>query len=167
MELEGKLDMDLFKSREETIINFDQNYKSYLDSIDRDINKTLHLYSYLILKEPNYYLNEKAEYLILVIRSIDYLISATFLVRQRAIFEAGNIIRLCMETSAMAIHINDNTKEFIYYKQGNYKSTMAINFAERHIKKFGEIWGVLSKLMVHPNTFHGISSIMERGVSAD
>lgn len=152
--------MKYTNNRDDTIVDFDRHYQSFLLDIENDIDKTLGLYKLILSKNPDYCLKENIEYFILILRSIDYLISATNLVRQRAVTEAGCIIRLSLETSAVAIHIHGaGTAEFQNYKQNKYKSTTkAISYANLHIKGFGELWGALSTVMVHPNTFHGIYS---------
>ncbi len=145
-------------NRYETVLDFERHNKSALLDIEHDIDKTIDLYKLLLLKNPEYCLVEKKEYLILIFRSIDYLISATNLVKQRAVPEAGCIIRLSLETSAVAIHIHGIKKEFQKYKQNKYKSTSAISYTKLHINDFGELWSALSTVMVHPNTFHGMYS---------
>lgn len=150
--------MKFTENRNKTILDFEMNYQSYLSEIENDIDKSLELYKLLFIEKPEYCLEEKFEYLILILRSIDYLISATNLVKQRAVFEAGCIIRLSIETSAVAVHIHENSKQFEKYKQNEYKSTTAISYANSHINGFSKLWGALSKFMVHPNTFHGIYS---------
>jgi len=150
--------MDLIKSRDKNISDFDNHYCEALNDLERDISKTTDLYSLFLSKNPKYCLIEKIEYLILILRSLDYLISATYLARQHAIIETGNILRLCIETSSMAIHINSDIEIFKNYKQNNYKSTSALSYAKKHIKVVGEIWGALSNMFVHPNTYHGIIS---------
>ena len=154
----NKNEMDYFNSRNKIIVDFDKHYGDELNELEKDISKITDLYLLLLSKKPEYCLKEKSEYLILILRSIEYLISATYLAKQRAINEMGNIVRLCIETSSMAIHIHSNNDIFRNYKQNNYKSTSAITYAKKHIKIIGELWGALSEMLVHPNTYHGILS---------
>ena len=156
--------MDYLNSREVTVLDFDSHYPLELLELEKDINKTIGLYSLLLTKKREICFNDKPEYLFLILRSVEYLISASFLVRQRAFFEAGNIIRLCIETSSVAIHIQSDMNEFKKYKlnqpnkPNKYESTKAISFAKNQIIGLGELWGSLSSMMVHPNTYHGIYS---------
>lgn len=151
--------MDYIDSRNDTTADFDNNYPLELKEIERDINKTMHLYLLLLSKNPKYFHQDKFEYLALILRSVDYLISAMYLVRQRAATEAGSIIRLCLETSSVAIHIHSDKNEFKKYKQNHkYESVRAISYAKKHIEGLGELWNGLSQVMIHPNTYHGIRS---------
>ena len=150
--------MEFLNSRELSIIDFDSHYPGELLELEKDINKTIDLCKMLLSNKSEIVKNDKLEFFFLILRSVDYLISALSLVRQRAFIEAGNIIRLCMETSSTAIHVNSNKVEFEKYKQNKYKSTDSIKYAESQIPGFGDLWGSLSKLIVHPNTYHGIYS---------
>lgn len=151
--------MDYLKSRDEIISDFEKHYDVELKELERDINKIMGLYLFLLSKKPEYCLKEKFEYLILILRSVEYLISATSLTKQRAVYETGAILRLCIETASVAIHIHNNEEEFRKYKQNNkYQSTKAITYAKKHISIIGELYGALSEVCVHPNTYHGILS---------
>ena len=153
-----QIKMDYLDSRVKTISEFKESYKQELMDLENEINLINEFYLLLFSKKPEYCFQEKSEFLILILRSVDYLISAISLVEQRAMFEAGNIVRLCIETSSIAIHINSDSEIFKKYKQNKYKSTSAINYAKKHIEITGELWGSLSEIFVHPNTFHGIVS---------
>lgn len=150
--------MEYLSNREDTITDFENNYKAELQKLDSDIKLIFDMYMRLLSIKAEACTKDKFEYLLLIFKSVEYLLSATLLVKQRANMEAGVIMRLCIETSSMAVHIKSNEKEFIKYKQNKYKSTSSISFTGRHIEGLGELWGVLSNLMVHPNTFHGITS---------
>lgn len=150
--------MEYINNRQDTIADFEDNYLDELQELDNDVKFIFDVYLQLFSRKPEICLKNKIEFIILIFKSVDYLISATTLVKQRATIEAGAIMRLCIETSSMAVHIESDESEFIKYKQNKYKSTSSISFTGRHIDGLSELWGVLSNLMVHPNTFHGITS---------
>ncbi len=150
--------MKYLSDREETISNFNANYANELAELERDINKTMQLYEILLKKKPVVTLGSKFEYIILILRSIDYVISAISLARQQAIVEASVIIRLSIETSSTAFHIFNEEKEFENYKRNKYQSTRGITYASKRINGVGELWGALSNVMAHPNTHHGITT---------
>lgn len=161
--------MNYLNSRKETVSDFEKYNNDELIQLEKDIEKITNLYIFILTENPKYCVKEKNEYFILILRSIEYLITATYLAKQRAISETGNIIRLCIETSSMAAHIHSDLEVFKKYKQGNYKSTSAISFIKKHINVIGEFWGDISNVYVHPNTYHGIlselieDSIVEKG----
>jgi hypothetical protein len=150
--------MNYLDCRNDIISDFNNRNVAELQGLERDIKMITDVYMLLFSKNPEFYLKEKSEFIILIFRSVEYLISATSLVKQRAVIEAGTVLRLCLETSSMAIHIHSDSNIFKSYKENNYKSTGSITYAKRKIEGFDELWGALSSLFVHPNTYHGIRS---------
>lgn len=56
--------MDYFKSRNETISDFEKHYHDELNELERDLNKITDLYLFLLSKKPEYCLKEKASCLL-------------------------------------------------------------------------------------------------------
>ena len=144
------------KERESTISLFDVKYSRELNEVVSYFEKTIKNFTLIFLKSSSnlYMKNKDSKFLIL--RSIEYLITSLSLIRQRAIIESGCIIRLALETAATSFHIHKDIKQLKVFKEGNYKSTTAINFANKYIPQFGKLWGALSTATVHITPFHGI-----------
>ena len=86
-----------------------------------------------------------------LLKSVDILISAFHMACQRQQAEACTLLRLALETAATGWDISQNQSAFEDYKQMRYKSTSAVKFAKKVVPSFGELWGAMSRMAVHPN----------------
>ena len=140
------------------ILDFNERYSENLKTLNSEIQEIIELWIFNKTTRCSDDNPRIVEAELLLFRSIDYLISAIELTKQRAYIESGVIMRLTIETASTAINIFFDDKSFVEYKQNKFKSTNSISFSKKHIKIIGELWGALSELMVHPNTYHGILS---------
>jgi len=151
------------KERETTISLFDVKYNRELNEVVSYFEKTINNFTIVFLQSPSNLYKKNKESKFLILRSIEYLITSLSLIRQRAIIESGCIIRLALETAATSFHIHKDSKQLELFKEGEYKSTTAIKFANKYIPQFGKLWGALSTATVHITPFNGINEYYEDG----
>jgi hypothetical protein len=97
--------IEIFKNRDKTRELFDIIHYDDLKYFDNKIELIHNEYLNLSLKNPSFFFQETYEFSILIFRSIEYFISAISLIRERAFYEAGTILRMCLETASTAYHI--------------------------------------------------------------
>ena len=87
-------------------------------------------------------------------RCLDSLVSAIQLVRQGATEDAFSLLRIVLETAAVAVHINLDPDAFSSYRGlsgRKYDSGRAIGSVREKIPRLPEFWGALSQAAVHTN----------------
>ena len=104
------------------------------------------------IKGADFLSENKIYFLSLIIKAENIVISAFYLVRQRAYVEAFSLLRIALEAIATAIHISKNEEALKNYLNNTYKSTYSISYSKKYIPLISKIWGVLSKTAVHINS---------------
>jgi len=142
------------EKRLSAMIEFESIYQKELSELDKIIDLNIDLFSSLCNNNEEF-IRKNIEFTFLILRSVDYYISAIYLLKQRAFFETLSIIRLSIETSSAAIHLQNNPLEYEKYKAGKFKSTTSISYAKNLIEGFDKFWGILSHTAVHTNILQG------------
>jgi hypothetical protein len=146
---DASLERLAFATREETIKDFDIKNKVGLDSTLGQIGK-LHAINLMILVNGrDFSLWPRYESFALMKSSLDLLISALHMARQRAVLETFALLRVALESGCTALHIWNCPDAYEQFKNGDYKSTSAISFSKSAISIVGELWGGFSNLAVH------------------
>ncbi len=145
------ISQDVFGVREATERDFDDANKHALRETLGEIGRLIYLKLMCIIKGTYLPPGPHLEAFSLFVKSVDVLISALHMVRQRSHIEALALVRISLETASTALHIFKNSEEYEKYLNNKYKSTKAISFSKKHVPIVGELWGALSKLAVHIN----------------
>ena len=138
------------------MIEFENLYQKELLELDEIINLNIDLFS-SICKNNEELVKTNIEFIFLILRSVDYYISAIYLLKQRAFFESLSIARQSIESAAVTVHIQGNPKIYEKFKALKYDSTSAIKYTTKLIQGLGRLWGNLSNVGVHPNSIQGVS----------
>ncbi|MBF6022799.1 hypothetical protein [Lysobacter niastensis] len=90
----------------------------------------------------------------LLSNALNSLAAATHLVRSGFILQPGIILRSCIESLAVVLHLVQNRSDFESYRNHTFDSTRAITSAKRVFEPFGRIYGMLSKEFTHIGKMH-------------
>jgi hypothetical protein len=140
------------EAREATVRDFDNKNKTQLETTLAELGKLYAVKLMGILK--NVGLEEgtagaQFEVYALGKSSLDVLVSALQMARQRAPLEVFSLLRIALEAGCTSLQISRDADAYRRYMTGSYKSTAAIRFAKTLIPVVGEIWGDLSNAAVH------------------
>ena len=142
----------IYNKIENTKKDFDFKNKELLMKVESEII-TAHASKLIgFLKGANFIKENKIYFLSLLLKAEDMVINSFHLARQRAFIETLSILRIAVEAIATAIHISKDKKALDNYLNSNYKSTNSINYAKKYIHIIGEMWGAISKTVVHINS---------------
>jgi len=162
------------KLREQTACEFDQTNKTQLNQTLCDLNKVITLNIMAVLKGCDVGTGAVFDAFALAKTSMDVLVSALHMARQRSALETFTLLRVALEAACASHHIYNDQSAYTQYLAGKYKSTRSITHLKRKIPFIGEIWGAFSNACVHANyTFFGPQSLVHeegdavRGVVID
>jgi hypothetical protein len=138
-------------AREKTACEFDKENSAALDDTIGNLNKILTFQTLAILKGCNLGTGVRFDVFALSRRSLDVLVSAVHMARQRAHLETIALLRVALETVCTALHIYKDAEAYNHYRAGSYNSTKAISPAKTYIPLVGELYGAFSAACIHPN----------------
>jgi len=142
----------IYNKIENTKKDFDSKNKELLMKVESEII-TAHASKLIgFFKGANFITKNKIYFLSLLLKAENMVINSFHLARQRAFIETLSILRIAIEAIATAIHISKDKKALDNYLNSNYKSTNSINYAKKYIPIIGEMWGAISKTVVHINS---------------
>ena len=90
----------------------------------------------------------------LVSNSLNSLAAATYLVRGGFVLQPGSIIRSCLESLAVVLHLIQYQSDLDIHRKHEFDSTRAIASAKRVFPPFGKMYGLLSKEFTHIGKLH-------------
>lgn len=137
--------------RERTISEFDQVNAAQLDQSLDDMGKALDFMSISILKGCDLGIGARFHAFALTKTSLDVLVSALYMARQRAAVETFTLLRVALEAACTSRHILEDEAAYEQYLAGRYKSTRSIGWMKRGIPCAGRLWSAFSQACVHTN----------------
>ena len=137
--------------REQTTRQFDQANATRLERTLGDINMVTTLKLFALIEGCDIRLGAQFDAFALTTRSLDVLVSALHMARQRAVLETLTLLRVALEAACTSHHICKDEAAYAQYVQGRYKSTASITYMRKHIPFIGKVWGVISNACVHPS----------------
>jgi hypothetical protein len=146
---DASLERFVFVTREETSKDFDKKNETGLNSTLSQIGKLHAINLVILVNSRDFAMLPRYESFALMKNSLDLLISALHMARQRAVLETFTLLRVALESGSTALHIWHCANAYEQYKNGDYKSTCAISFAKKAISIVGELWGSFSNIAVH------------------
>lgn len=90
----------------------------------------------------------------LLANTLNSLAAATHLLRGGFILQPGIVIRSCIESLAVVLHLMQHQSDVDAFKAHKFDSTRAISSAKRVFPPFGQLYGAFSKEFVHVGQLH-------------
>ena len=138
-------------AREKTACEFDKKNSAALDDTIGNLNKILAFVTLAVLKGCDLGIGVRFDVFALSKQSLDVLVSALHMARQRAPLETIALLRVALEPACTALHIYKEAEAYSCYRAGKYNSTKAISPAKTYIPLVGELYGAFSAACIHPN----------------
>jgi len=90
----------------------------------------------------------------LLSNSLNSVASCAYLVRGGFVLQPGVIIRSCIETIAVVLHLLQFQDDLKTYRDNKFDSTRAISSAKNVFPPYGKMYGFLSKEFTHIGALH-------------
>jgi len=137
--------------REQTAREFDQTNATRLNQTLGHINMVITIKVIALMKGCNIGVGSRFHAFALTTRSVDVLVSALHMARQRAVLEAFTLLRVALEAACTSYHIYKDQGAYTEYLGEKYKSTTSITYMKKEIPFIGKVWGSISNACVHTN----------------
>ncbi len=138
-------------AREKTACEFDKANPATLDDTLRNLNGILAFELFAVLNGSKLGTGVRFDVFALSSKSLDVLVSALHMARQRAPLENMALLRVALETACTALHIYKDAEAYNRYRAGKYDSPKAITPAKKYIPHVGALYGAFTKACIHPN----------------
>lgn len=142
----------VFNSRELTKNEFDKDNLDQIQSTLGELGNVYFLINYIVVNSESNIEGARFEALALAINSLNILVSAFHMARQRAGLEVFALLRISLETSCILHHICFDASSYNKYLAGKLLLKDSINHLKKEIDFIGDIWGNLSTIAVHPKS---------------
>jgi hypothetical protein len=142
------------REREITAASFDDANEDALSVTLRDIELVKTPLRFVILKSDLPDSHPWFHAIALFNRAWETLVSSVHLARHRVPIDAFALLRVAVETAAVAVHITTNPVAFESYvglTPKKYKSPKAITAVRSLIPRLPEVWGAFSQAAIHTN----------------
>lgn len=90
----------------------------------------------------------------LLSNALNSMAAAAYLMRGGFVLQPGGVIRSCVETLAVVLHLMQFQSEVGTYRSDKFSSTRAIASAKRVFPPFGRLYGLLSEQFTHIGKLH-------------
>lgn len=90
----------------------------------------------------------------LLSNALNSMAAATYLVRGGFVLQPGGVIRSCIESLAVVLHLVQFQSDLEAYRKHRFNSTRAIASAKRVFPPFGKLYGLLSEQFIHIGRLH-------------
>jgi hypothetical protein len=90
----------------------------------------------------------------LLSNALNSMAAAAYLVRGGFVLQPGTIVRSCVETLAVVLHLMQFQSEVGNYRSDKFNSTRAVASAKRVFPPFGKLYGLLSEQFTHIGKLH-------------
>lgn len=137
--------------REQTAREFDQTNATRLNQTLGHINMVITIKVIALMKGCNIGVGARFDAFALTTRSVDVLVSALHMARQRAVLETFTLLRVALEAACTSYHIYKDQDAYTEYLGEKYKSTTSITYMKKEIPFIGKVWGSISNACVHTN----------------
>ena len=143
----------IYDIRKNTQNKFDVENKEYINDTIGELSRLI-FQKFFCLENFNKEFDIKLfESLALYVKSVDILISAFHLIRQRAFTESLALLRISLETCCTALYIFEDNKAYERFViNNNFQSKYSIKHTKKQIPIVDKLWVALSKSGVHTNT---------------
>ncbi len=155
----------LIDKREIIATSFDRANKKALAVSLGDIEFIRVALTLSVLKSDPRPLDPWYNALSLINRAFETLVSSVYLARHRVPTDAFALLRVAVESAAVAVHVSTDRVAFEQYVEPSgkkYKASKAIPAVRSLIPLLPEVWGALSQTAIHPNV-HTFGPSYEEG----
>jgi hypothetical protein len=90
----------------------------------------------------------------LLSNALNSMAAASYLVRGGFVLQPGGVVRSCVETLAVVLHLMQFQSEVGSYRSDKFNSTRTIASAKRVFPPFGRLYGLLSEQFAHTGKLH-------------
>jgi hypothetical protein len=90
----------------------------------------------------------------LLSNALNSMAASAYLVRGGFVLQPGAVVRSCVETLAVVLHLMQFQSEVRNYRSDKFNSTRAIASAKRVFPPFGRLYGLLSEQFTHIGQLH-------------
>lgn len=90
----------------------------------------------------------------LLSNSLNSIAAATYLLRGGFVLQPGPVIRSCIESLAVVLHLLQFRDDLKLHRAHKFQSTRAVASAKKVFPPFGRIYGLLSKEFTHIGQLH-------------
>ncbi len=153
MSIQSPLQADIMERGVAIRADFDKAYEAELGEVSRSLNQPL--FTLMMAGFEGDVGEDSARFhaLALLNTAVETVVSGLELIRQAATANGLALLRIAIESAAVAMWIAADSKAFSEYSRSGRKfaSTRAIPFVRENLPELPEFWGELSKTTVHPN----------------
>ncbi len=155
----------VMREREITATSFDRANEKALAVSLGDIEFIRVTLTFAVLKSDPTTFDQWYHAIALLHRARETLVSSIYLARHRVVGDAFVLLRVAVESAAVAVHISRDRVAFERYMGPSgkkYKASHAIGEVRSLIPRLPEVWGALSQAAIHPNV-HTFGPSLEEG----